>query len=150
MGGSGTRVKYGQGASLLHTAVGGTTSTINAISSHYSDTSFLGVYVKAYNADIQKVFDAVNGALQGAASSGLSSEAVARGKAGAKAAALQLQGEALVQSGIDQLIAGGSPKSPEELAAAIDAVSDADVSVAAKKILANGNVAARGDMTALT
>lgn len=149
--GSSSRVKRGKGASHLHSAVpDGLQFSVNAITSHYSDTSFLGVYVKAYNDDIQKVYDAVKGALQSAASGGLSGEAVARGKAGAKTAALNLTGEALVESGISQLVSGGAPKSPEELAAAYDGVSDSEVSAAAQKILSSGNVTARGDMYKLT
>jgi len=147
--GVGPNIKYGSNASsLLAKAVAesGGIGAASAININYSDAGLFGYFVMADSASVDKVIGAVHSTVAGLQ---VTEADVANGKKMAKAAvymATESGADALEEMGLQALLTGKCEGAAA--AAAIDAVTAADVQAALGKVL--GGKLSMGSIGSLT
>lgn len=150
LGGS-PRVKWGSSTFLLHNDLvsTGKPGSVNTIVQNYTDTSFLGVYIKSYADDSSALFSKINSTLDHLKANGFSKEYMNKGKNITKVDILNMNNVGMIECAMRQLASSGGQtiKDPVQLAKDVDALSNDDISNALKKILSSKRtVAVRGDM----
>jgi len=133
--GGGKHIKYGSGVSVLAKAVAkfGHGTTLSAFNISYSDSGLFGVYVESSADKLNSAVETGVAELKKTATA-ISAEDLARGKAQAQfTVASSYESNAGAIDNI-ALQASGSYKSSADLVAAIEKVTAADVSAAAKKV----------------
>lgn len=146
------RVKYSEGqASQLGAAAASATQNafaLNAINISYSDTGLFGFAVATAPQDVDKVVKAVVKKLR-EAGKGLTESQLNNAKNALKSEALQAleQSSSLMEEVGTTVLNGGQPVTPDNLAAAVDAITLNDVnSVAAKVVKGKVSIAALGQV----
>ena len=150
--GGAASVKYGKGASLLSkaAAASGENTQLDAFNLNYRDAGLFGVLVRASSANVRQATNAAAKAVSSAAGS-IAERDVAAAKAAAKFELLSsFDSSSNAVAGVAaSVLAGGKFSGAAALAAKIDAVSAADVSKLAKKLIAaKPALAVHGDTAA--
>ncbi|XP_063228830.1 cytochrome b-c1 complex subunit 2, mitochondrial isoform X2 [Bacillus rossius redtenbacheri] len=135
--GAGPATKWGSSVSPLYKAAAGASGSesfaVSALNVSYSDAGLFGFVASAPAEVAGKVVEAALKQLR----AGQAADAdVARGKAQLKAELLYAleSGHGLLEDLVSQALLLGAVSGPAQLAAAVDAVSSADVAAAAKKV----------------
>lgn len=127
-------IKYGNGQSILNKALNkaGVLGAVTGISASYSDSSLVGFFLAVSNSDAIKAYDAV---LNAFLKSDITDQDVVKAKAYYKSSLLgSADGTGIVDL-LAKQVAADTVISPLKTAAAVDAVTTAEVKQAAKKLL---------------